>query len=104
MGGEKLRILVTDAQELAGLGAIRSLGRAGHAVMAAYPNGQALPAAARSRYCAGVLRYPDPWRHQPLLALPSRTTASFWSSAVTVLVRIGIGSEVSDGGMSSDIS
>ena len=30
------------------------------------------------------------WRHQPPLALPSRTTASVWSSAVTVPVRIGM--------------
>ena len=44
------------------------------------------------------------WRHHPPLALPSRTTASFWSSAVMVPVRMGMGSDVSEGGMSSDIS
>ena len=43
------------------------------------------------------------WRHHPPLALPSRTT-SLWSSAVPVPVRIGMGSDVSEGGMSSDIS
>lgn len=57
-----LRILVTDAHELAGLGAVRSLGRAGHAVTAGYPDDQSAPPAARSRYCAGVTTYPDPWK------------------------------------------
>ena len=56
------RILVTDAQELAGLGAIRSLGRAGLRVTAGYPHEQPLPAAARSRWCSAVLPYPNPWR------------------------------------------
>lgn len=58
----RLRILITDAQELAGLGAIRSLGRAGHHVTAAYPDGLARPAGACSRYCAATLTYPDAWR------------------------------------------
>jgi hypothetical protein len=42
--------------------------------------------------------------HHPPLALPRRTTASFWSSAVAVPLRMGMGSDVSEGGMSSDIS
>ena len=42
--------------------------------------------------------------HHPPLALPRRTTASLWSSAVMVPVRMGMGSDVSEGGMSSDIS
>jgi hypothetical protein len=55
-----MRILVTDAHELAGLGAVRSLGRAGHEVTAAYPAGPRLAATwsrSRLRYCS----YPDPW-------------------------------------------
>lgn len=59
-----LNILVTDAHELAGLGAVRSLGRAGHTVVAAYPQGIERPASVWSRYCSGKLRHPDSWRHQ----------------------------------------
>jgi len=59
-----LRILITDAHELAGLGAVRSLGRAGHQVTAAWPAGLARPASGWSRRCAGHLRYPDPWHFQ----------------------------------------
>jgi protein-tyrosine-phosphatase/predicted ATP-grasp superfamily ATP-dependent carboligase len=55
-----LRILVTDAQTPAGLGAVRSLGRAGHRVIAAYPDDLPRPASTRSRYCAGRIRYPSP--------------------------------------------
>ncbi len=55
------RILVTDAQELAGLGAIRSLGRAGHILIAGYPSGQKPPPAKFSRYCAEQICHPDPW-------------------------------------------
>jgi len=54
-----MRILVTDAHELAGLGAVRSLASAGDEVTAAYPAGPR-PAAtwsrSRRRYCS----YPDP--------------------------------------------
>ncbi|HZF20095.1 MAG TPA: ATP-grasp domain-containing protein [Burkholderiales bacterium] len=59
-----MRIFVTDAQELAGLGAIRSLGRAGHEVVAGFPEGLARPASTYSRYCAGHRSYPDPWHAQ----------------------------------------
>src|SRR3989344_5924809 len=58
-----LRILVTDAQELAGLGVIRSLGRAGHRVTATFPTGRHT-AAAHSRWCSACCTYPDPWREQ----------------------------------------
>src|SRR5690348_10495069 len=61
---KRLTILVTDAHELAGLGAVRSLGRAGHIVLGGYPEGRARPPAAYSRYCYGAIRYPDPWRQQ----------------------------------------
>lgn len=57
-----LRILVTDAQELAALGAIRSLGRVGHEVVAACPRRFGRPAAAWSRYCTELRASPDPWR------------------------------------------
>src|SRR4029453_6941896 len=43
------------------------------------------------------------WRHHPPLALPRRTTSGCWP-AVAVPVRIGIGPDVPEGGMSSDIS
>ena len=56
--GRPLRILVTDAHTLAGLGVVRSLGRAGHRVCAAYPQGLDRPASTWSRYCAGVASYP----------------------------------------------
>jgi predicted ATP-grasp superfamily ATP-dependent carboligase len=62
--GKPFRILVTDAQELAGLGAVRSLGRAGYTAIAAYPEGLERPASVWSRYCSGELRYPDSWRYQ----------------------------------------
>ncbi len=60
-----MRILVTDAHELAGLGAIRSLGRAGHRVVAAYPGKVQRPASTYSRYCDTQRTYPDPWLSQP---------------------------------------
>jgi len=66
-----MRILVTDAHELPGLGAIRSLGRAGHHVIAGYPaRVQGLtalqrPASTYSRYCSAHRTYPDPWLTQP---------------------------------------
>ena len=41
---KSLRILVTDAHKLAGFGAVRSLGRAGHHVIAGYPLGEERPA------------------------------------------------------------
>lgn len=61
---EPVRILVTDAQELAGLGAIRSLGRAGYFVVAASPENGRRPPGGWSRYCAKEVRYPDPWTRQ----------------------------------------
>ena len=57
----KLRILITDAQELAGLGAVRSLGRAGHIVTAGHPEGVLAPSA-HSKWCHAEVSYPDPWR------------------------------------------
>ena len=60
-----MRILVTDAHELAGLGAIRSLGRAGHRVIAGYPGRLQRPASSYSRYCDTRRTYPDPWLSQP---------------------------------------
>ncbi|MBU0458747.1 ATP-grasp domain-containing protein, partial [Patescibacteria group bacterium] len=56
-----LRILVTDVQELAGLGAVRSLGRAGHIVTAVHTSGFH-PAAINSRWCKNSMGYPDPWK------------------------------------------
>jgi protein-tyrosine-phosphatase/predicted ATP-grasp superfamily ATP-dependent carboligase len=61
---KSLRILVTDAHKLAGLGAIRSLARAGHMVIAAYPQGLERPAGRWSRYWGNELRYPDARRRQ----------------------------------------
>jgi protein-tyrosine-phosphatase len=60
-----MRILVTDAHELAGLGAIRSLGRAGHEVIAGYPHRLPQPASTYSRYCSAYRVAPDPWLSQP---------------------------------------
>lgn len=59
-----LRILLTNAHKPAGLGAMRSLGRAGHTIIAAFPQGSERPASIWSRYCSGTLDYPDPWRYQ----------------------------------------
>ena len=59
-----MRILVTDAQELAGLGAIRSLGRAGHHVTAGFPSNLKRPGSTYSGYCSGQRIYPDPWASQ----------------------------------------
>ena len=61
---EPRTILVTDAHALAGLGAIRSLGRAGYRVIAGHPDMRRAPPAVSSRYCAGAVRYPDPWMCQ----------------------------------------
>ena len=60
-----MHILVTDAHELAGLGAIRSLGRAGHRVIAGYPSNLQRPPSTYSRYCDTRRTYPDPWLSQP---------------------------------------
>ena len=60
-----MRILVTDAHELAGLGAVRSLGKAGHRVIAGYPSRLPPPASTYSRYCDTRRAYPDPWVSQP---------------------------------------
>jgi len=59
-----MRILVTDAHELAGLGAVRSLGRAGHSVIAGYAEDLPRPASSYSRYCREYRTHPDPWRSQ----------------------------------------
>jgi hypothetical protein len=61
MKTRSLRILITDAKQLSALGAIHSLGRAGHTVIAAYRKGLERPASLWSRYCSGSLCYPDPW-------------------------------------------
>jgi len=60
-----MRILVTDAHELAGLGAVRSLGKAGHQVVAAYPERLQRPASTYSQYCNEHRTHPDPWLSQP---------------------------------------
>jgi protein-tyrosine-phosphatase/predicted ATP-grasp superfamily ATP-dependent carboligase len=60
-----MRVLVTDAHELSGLGAIRSLGRAGHHVIAGYPARMQRPASTYSRYRSAQRTYPDPWLTQP---------------------------------------
>jgi len=53
---------VTESQHLAALGAIRSFGRAGHTVTAAYSVAQRPPPAVSSRYSAGSQAHPDPWQ------------------------------------------
>jgi protein-tyrosine-phosphatase/predicted ATP-grasp superfamily ATP-dependent carboligase len=58
-----LRILLTDAHTRAGLGAMRSLGRAGHTVIAGYPEDVNRPPSLSSRHCHGVLRLPNPECH-----------------------------------------
>jgi protein-tyrosine-phosphatase/predicted ATP-grasp superfamily ATP-dependent carboligase len=57
------RILVTDAHKLAGLGAVRSLGRAGYHVIAGYPQGEEQPAGSWSRYWSRESHYPSPRLH-----------------------------------------
>lgn len=59
-----MRVLVTDTHELAGLGAVRSLGRAGYIVTAGYPRGCDTPPARFSRWCTSAITYPDPWQEQ----------------------------------------
>ena len=61
-----LRILVTDAHSRVGLGAIRSLGRAGHTVIASFSKSWPWPTSASSRYCSEVVRSPNPRYHQSL--------------------------------------
>jgi len=56
-------ILITDGHELAGLGAARSLGRAGHRVTVAVPQGISAPVM-RSRYVEQVISSPNPWSEQ----------------------------------------
>ena len=56
-------VLVTDAHELSGLGAVRSLGRAGYRVIAGYPNDLEPPPAKFSRWCYDAIAYPNPWRN-----------------------------------------
>lgn len=57
-------VLITDGHELAGLGAARSLGRAGHVVSVAVPQGIDAPVG-KSRYVARVIASPNPWVDQP---------------------------------------
>jgi protein-tyrosine-phosphatase/predicted ATP-grasp superfamily ATP-dependent carboligase len=59
-----LRILVTDADQLPALSAVRSLGRAGHHVVVAYPHNSPGAAAAFSRYARERLTHPHSWHHQ----------------------------------------
>ena len=56
----RCRVLVTDANQLAGLGAVRSLGRAGHHVVAAWPDGIRRPPSSWSRFCGEAVISPDP--------------------------------------------
>jgi protein-tyrosine-phosphatase/predicted ATP-grasp superfamily ATP-dependent carboligase len=60
----RMRILVTDAHELGGLGAIRSLGSARHHVIAGYPDRLPRPPSTYSQYCSTHRAYPDPWLSQ----------------------------------------
>lgn len=70
------RILVTDAHELAGIGAVRSLGRAGYRVTGFYSEAAlradgmppGLPPVGGSRYAAVVRAAPDPWTEQRAFA------------------------------------
>lgn len=70
------RILVTDAHELAGIGAVRSLGRAGYRVTGLYSRTAlaadgmpaCLPPVLGSRYAAAVRAAPDPWSEQRAFA------------------------------------
>ncbi len=55
------RVLVTDAQELAGLGAVRSLGRAGFEVLGGYNAVSGSPPVASSRFIRTLIAAPDPW-------------------------------------------
>jgi predicted ATP-grasp superfamily ATP-dependent carboligase len=61
-----MRVLVTDAHSRAALGAIRSLGRAGHIVVACCREGTVKPPGASSRYSSEFHYYPDPRRQQNL--------------------------------------
>lgn len=61
-------VLITDGHELAGLGAARSLGRAGFQVTVAVPQGIDAPVGT-SRYVARVIDSPNPWREQPAFRL-----------------------------------
>jgi predicted ATP-grasp superfamily ATP-dependent carboligase len=56
----KMKILVTDGDNRAGLAITRSLGRAGHFVISAAPVNQSL--AGMSRYCRRRFVYPNPLR------------------------------------------
>ena len=56
-------VLITCGHELAALSAARSLGRAGHHVTVAVPDGFAAPVRT-SRYVAQVIASPDPWQDQ----------------------------------------
>lgn len=55
-------MLITDGHELAALGAVRSLGRAGHKVVVSHPTHVATSPATVSRFCAGATTHPDPWQ------------------------------------------
>jgi protein-tyrosine-phosphatase len=59
-----LRVLVTDIHELAGLGTVRSLGRAGCQVIGAYPARAGSVAALGTRFLSRGVPGPDPWSDQ----------------------------------------
>src|SRR5688572_8042028 len=64
-----LRVLITDGHALAALGAVRSLGRAGHRVVVARSSTVAVAPAAWSRYQVGHGTHPDAYnRHEELRA------------------------------------
>ena len=55
---------MTDLHELAALGAVRSLGKAGHCVIGACPSRFGKPAGVFSRYLRGLVACPDSWKEQ----------------------------------------
>lgn len=76
-------ILITDGQELAGLGAARSLGRAGYRVTVAVPQGLLAPVMS-SRYVEQVIESPNPWSDQPAFRQFLRECASQFSVLLPV--------------------
>ena len=61
----RARILITEANELAGLGAIRSLGRAGYEIGGPISETITSDATRWSRYAGAPLINPDPWKRHP---------------------------------------
>jgi protein-tyrosine-phosphatase/predicted ATP-grasp superfamily ATP-dependent carboligase len=62
------RVLITDSNELAGLGSVRSLGRAGYRLTLASSERTTSNATRWSRYAHASLTYPDPWKRQSAFA------------------------------------